>query len=67
LEQRKGESTAIIYGNISFSPVFHSIFAVNRWTDNIFNIKSWCKKNKFAMEESALDKNFGFPADMDYL
>ncbi len=77
LEQLKGESTVInihekciflFYFSFIFYPVYlqTTVTAVNRWTDNIFNIKSWCK-NKFSMEESALDKNFGIPADMDYL
>ena len=61
LEQGKGESTAIIYGNISFSPVFHSIFAVNSWTDNIFNIKSWCKKQAFNGRE-CLGQEFRDPS-----
>lgn len=40
--------------------------AANRWTDNIFNIKTWCKR-KFAMEESQIDKQFGIPEDFDYI
>ncbi|VDD91449.1 unnamed protein product [Enterobius vermicularis] len=40
--------------------------AVNRWTDNIFAIKKWCKK-KFAMEEKCLDNQFGIDPDMDYV
>jgi len=40
--------------------------AVNRWTDNVFAIKSWCK-NKFSMEDSMLNKNFGIPQDFDYI
>ncbi|XP_072024201.1 LOW QUALITY PROTEIN: meiotic nuclear division protein 1 homolog [Amphiura filiformis] len=40
--------------------------AVNRWTDNIFSIKSWCKK-KFYMEEKVIDKQFGIPEDFDYI
>lgn len=40
--------------------------AANRWTDNIFAIKSWCK-NKFFIEEETLDKQFGLSAEMDYL
>ena len=38
----------------------------NQWTDNIDSIKSWCK-NKFFMEDSALNKQFGIPEDLDYL
>ncbi|GLH09149.1 hypothetical protein R5R35_008187 [Gryllus longicercus] len=40
--------------------------AANRWTDNIFAVKSWCK-NKFSMEESTLDKHFGIDPEMDYI
>lgn len=40
--------------------------AVNRWTDNIFGIKSWVK-NKFCIEESVLNKQFGIPEEMDYI
>lgn len=40
--------------------------AANRWTDNLFAIKSWCK-NKFFIEESVLDKQFGIDPEMDYL
>ena len=40
--------------------------AANRWTDNIFSIKSWCTK-KFGVEGKDIDKNFGIPEDFDYL
>ncbi|XP_033628227.1 meiotic nuclear division protein 1 homolog [Asterias rubens] len=40
--------------------------AVNRWTDNVFAIKSWCKK-KFSMEEKTIDKHFSIPEDFDYI
>lgn len=40
--------------------------AANRWTDNIFAIKSWCK-NKFFIEESTLNKQFEIPEDLDYI
>ncbi|XP_065830909.1 meiotic nuclear division protein 1 homolog [Oscarella lobularis] len=40
--------------------------AANRWTDNVFGIKSWCKK-KFGIEGKDIDKNYGVPADFDYL
>ncbi|XP_037081427.1 meiotic nuclear division protein 1 homolog [Pollicipes pollicipes] len=43
-----------------------AIEAANRWTDNIFNIKSWCKR-KFSMEEATIDKQFGIPDSFDYL
>nr|DBA29019.1 TPA: hypothetical protein GDO54_009289 [Pyxicephalus adspersus] len=40
--------------------------AVNRWTDNIFSVKSWAKK-KFGFEESKIDKTFGIPEEFDYI
>ncbi|XP_045138018.1 meiotic nuclear division protein 1 homolog isoform X1 [Portunus trituberculatus] len=40
--------------------------AANRWTDNIFNIKSWCK-NKFHIEEEMLNKQFSIPEELDYI
>ncbi|XP_068125677.1 meiotic nuclear division protein 1 homolog isoform X2 [Hyperolius riggenbachi] len=40
--------------------------AVNRWTDNIFSVKSWAKK-KFGFEEGKIDKTFGIPEDFDYI
>lgn len=40
--------------------------SANRWTDNIFSVKSWCKR-KFAIEESAINKNFGIPEELDYI
>ncbi|XP_049271242.1 meiotic nuclear division protein 1 homolog [Rhipicephalus sanguineus] len=36
------------------------------WTDNIFSIKSWVK-NKFFIEESVLNKQFGIPEELDYV
>ncbi|XP_015911693.1 meiotic nuclear division protein 1 homolog [Parasteatoda tepidariorum] len=48
------------------SDIVKSTEAANRWTDNIFGIKSWCKK-KFFMEESTLNKQFGIPEELDYL
>ncbi|KAJ8385186.1 hypothetical protein AAFF_G00192370 [Aldrovandia affinis] len=40
--------------------------AANRWTDNVFAIKSWAKK-KFGFESSRIDKAFGVPEDFDYM
>ncbi|XP_053559727.1 meiotic nuclear division protein 1 homolog [Bombina bombina] len=40
--------------------------AANRWTDNIFAVKSWAKK-KFGFEESKIDKTFSIPEDFDYI
>ncbi len=42
----------------SYNPIFH--------TDNVFSVKSWCK-NRFGMEESSMDKQFGIPEDFDYI
>lgn len=46
------------------SQVAHA--AANRWTDNVFNIKSWCK-NKFHIEEEMLNKQFNIPEELDYI
>ncbi|XP_077511179.1 meiotic nuclear division protein 1 homolog [Amblyomma americanum] len=40
--------------------------AANRWTDNIFAIKSWVK-NKFFIEEAVLNKQFNIPEELDYI
>jgi len=40
--------------------------AANRWTDNIFTVKSWCTKS-FGLLPSAFDQNFGITEDFDYL
>ncbi|KAK8731578.1 hypothetical protein OTU49_007376 [Cherax quadricarinatus] len=40
--------------------------AANRWTENIFSIKSWCK-NKFFIEEEVLNKQFNIPEELDYI
>lgn len=40
--------------------------AVNRWTDNVFAIKSWCK-NKFCIAESTINKQFSIPEELDYV
>ncbi|XP_075152638.1 meiotic nuclear division protein 1 homolog [Haematobia irritans] len=40
--------------------------AANRWTDNIFMIKTWCKRN-FDKQDRELNKAFGIPEDMDYI
>lgn len=39
--------------------------AANRWTDNIFTIKSWCVK-KFNLQSSQFDKNFQLDESFDY-
>ncbi|KAK6104383.1 Mnd1 family protein [Brugia pahangi] len=38
----------------------------NRWTDNIFAAKKWCKK-KFNIEEKVLNAQFEIPSELDYL
>ncbi|XP_067864080.1 meiotic nuclear division protein 1 homolog isoform X2 [Heptranchias perlo] len=40
--------------------------AANRWTDNVYAIKSWAKK-KFGFEQNQIDKAFGIPEDFDYI
>ncbi|KAK5641889.1 hypothetical protein RI129_010436 [Pyrocoelia pectoralis] len=40
--------------------------AANRWTDNVFSVKSWCKK-KFNVEDQVIDKQFGIPTEFDYV
>jgi len=40
--------------------------ASNRWTDNVFAIKSWIK-NKFNFDESTIDKQFEIPDGFDYI
>ncbi|XP_061395309.1 meiotic nuclear division protein 1 homolog [Musca vetustissima] len=40
--------------------------AANRWTDNIYMIKTWCKR-KFDKEDRELNKAFGIPDDLDYV
>ncbi|PVU99668.1 hypothetical protein BB560_005471, partial [Smittium megazygosporum] len=38
--------------------------AANRWTDNIFILQSWCR-DKFNIETSTFNKQFGLPDDFD--
>lgn len=40
--------------------------AANRWTDNVFSLKSWIKK-KFPVDENQINKQFGIPEDLDYI
>lgn len=40
--------------------------AANRWTDNVFSVKSWIK-NKFCFDEKMIDKQFGIPEEFDYV
>eukprot|EP01135_Chromosphaera_perkinsii_P011366 Nk52_evm11s2391 gene=Nk52_evmTU11s2391 len=40
--------------------------SANRWTDNIYNVKTWCR-DKFNIASEDIDKNFDIPEDIDYL
>ncbi len=40
--------------------------AANRWTDNVFTIRSWLV-DKFNVESNMLNKRFGIPEDFDYV
>lgn len=40
--------------------------AANRWTDNVFAVKTWVK-NKLAVEEAVIDKQFDIPETFDYI
>jgi len=40
--------------------------AVNRWTDNVMNLKTYCR-DKFNVEEKDFNQQFGVPTDFDYL
>ena len=40
--------------------------SANRWTDNIFNVRSWCR-DKFNIDCKEIDKNFDIPEDFDYV
>ncbi|XP_023951005.1 meiotic nuclear division protein 1 homolog [Bicyclus anynana] len=40
--------------------------AANRWTENIYIIKSYIK-NTFQMENDTIDQSFGIPPDLDYI
>lgn len=43
-----------------------SCYCIMCIVENVFAVKSWCK-NKFCLEEAAIDKQFGIPDDFDYL
>ena len=40
--------------------------AINRWTDNIFSVQSWCKI-KFGIDNKTMCQNFGIPDELDYI
>ncbi|XP_022822975.1 meiotic nuclear division protein 1 homolog [Spodoptera litura] len=40
--------------------------AANRWTENIYILKSYIKNN-FQMENDVIDQSFNIPADLDYI
>jgi len=48
------------------SEIEESKEAANKWTDNLFQLKSWIKK-KFPIDEKQIDKQFGIPEDLDYV
>jgi hypothetical protein len=40
--------------------------AANRWTDNVFAIKTWCMKN-FSLHSAGFDEQFGLGEGFDYV
>uniref|UniRef100_A0A914XEW6 Meiotic nuclear division protein 1 homolog n=1 Tax=Plectus sambesii TaxID=2011161 RepID=A0A914XEW6_9BILA len=75
LETRKTELLTELEKHSEFDPVVVEKMrkeaeiaktAANRWTDNIFATKSWCK-SKFHVEEMTLNRQFGIPAELDYI
>lgn len=42
------------------------VVAINRWTDNIFNMKSWFKRRFPALLDENLEKEFNIPPELDY-
>jgi DNA repair exonuclease SbcCD ATPase subunit len=42
-----------------------ALTAANRWTDNIYTIRSWCKK-QFNLAGTNFDQNFGLDEGFDY-
>ncbi|XP_047522030.1 meiotic nuclear division protein 1 homolog [Pieris napi] len=40
--------------------------AINRWTENIYILKSYIKNN-FQMENEVIDQNFNIPPELDYI
>lgn len=40
--------------------------AANRWTDNVFTMKSWIKQ-RMNCEDTDIEKQFGIPSNFDYL
>lgn len=41
--------------------------AVNRWTDNIYNVLTFIKKQRPDMQDSQLLEYFGLEKDFDYI
>lgn len=39
--------------------------AANRWADNVYAVVSWLK-DRFGMEESVINKQFGIPEELEY-
>eukprot|EP00050_Salpingoeca_kvevrii_P007756 m.298375 g.298375 ORF g.298375 m.298375 type:complete len:206 (-) comp13854_c0_seq1:144-761(-) len=40
--------------------------AANRWTDNVFTIKSFCQR-KFGVDEATVNRQLGIKSDFDYI
>jgi hypothetical protein len=40
--------------------------AVNRWTDNIYSVQSYCSQ-KFMIPRADFNKQFGIPEEIDYV
>ena len=57
---RKGEGRWLSFATVAFTVY------IGLLTDNVFAVKSWCK-NKFGLEDSAIDKQFSIPEDFDYI
>lgn len=41
--------------------------AANRWTDNLYEMESWMKKNNPGMSSEDLQTNFPILKDLDYV
>ena len=55
--------TGMFFSNLSVQ--FASILISHLATENVFAVKSWCKK-KFNMDDAEIRKNLQIPADFDY-
>jgi len=41
--------------------------SVNRWTDNLYEVEGWIKKNNAAVTTEQLHENFPILKDLDYI